>query len=87
MQLKVGIFKCTEIYWIVYRVQNKLPTLHVATTWMLEPTTQHILTAGHMSLMRMLHLLPHLLCKDFLTESNYEGNNEDDETRCNTSSY
>lgn len=40
-----------------------------------------------MTLRRRHHLLPCLLCRDFLTESNCEGNNEDGQTYCNTTSY
>lgn len=40
-----------------------------------------------MTLRRRHPLLPCLLCKDFLTESNCEGNNEDGQTYCNTTSY
>lgn len=40
-----------------------------------------------MALRRRHHLPSCLLCRDFLTESNCEGNNEDGQTCCNTTSY
>lgn len=50
-------------------------------------TILYICTAEHMGLRKRNHLLFCLLCRDFLTETNCQGNNEDSQTCCNTTSY